>query len=728
MTAEAAPRPSPCCPPTAAAAPLAAGDPPRVARVALVGNPNVGKSTLFNAITGARQRVGNWPGKTVHVASGWWSTPAGPVEVVDLPGTYSLVARSPDEELVRDLIVDPAARQRPDVVVVVLDAANLTRNLYLLAQVLDTGVPIAAALTMSDVAAARGVRVDAARLGRQLGIRVVPVHGRTGAGLDRLADAVLAAAGGRPAAPVRLDEPVERAIGSLTAALAEWPDAPPSARWLAISLLTGTPAGVPDALAPAVAGLRPLAATAGGDNGGGDGGDGGGDDNDLETTVADARYGWIRRVVSASVDRPQRSRPTASDRADRVLTGRWVGMPIFLLVMWGVFEATTRLAAPLQDGLAALIDGPVVDGTRWLLSVVGLDGSWLAALIIDGLVSGVGQLLTFTPLMVIMFVLLTLLEDSGYLARAAFVADRFLRLVGLPGHAFLPLIVGFGCNVPAVAGTRILANARHRLMTVLLVPFVTCTARLTVYVLLANVFFGRAAGTVIFAMYLLSTALVIGAGVALRHTLLRRQPADALLLELPPYRRPVLKVVVTQSWQRLLGFLRTAGGIIVLTVTAVWLLTAIPLDPGRGGEFGAVEPAQSWYAGASRAVAPVFAPAGFADWHAGGALITGFVAKEAVVTTFAQTYGAAEPADPGRAGDGLATKLRETFETSSDGHPQAAVLAFLVFLLAYTPCMATLAAQRVEIGARWTAIGVGVQFTVAWLLATVVFQVGRLIT
>lgn len=731
-------RPAPCCEPVTQAGPRDA-----TLRVALVGNPNVGKSTLFNVLTGSRQHVGNWPGKTVQVASGSWSTPAGTLELVDLPGTYSLVPRSPDEALVRDLLADRDAAGRPDVVIAVLDAANLTRNLYLLAQLLDTGIPVVVALSMLDMAAGRGVRIDVDRLRQHLAVPVVDVAPRIGIGLDRLAQAVATAAAGGPPPPVRLHEAIEYGVDQLAQNIAADPTAGHvSTRWLALSLLADDEVAVPESMTALARSLRaqvrPLRAEIGtrlshnqgaavaGDDAGASGPDQPADvlDDDLETAIADQRYAWARRIVRAGVRRSEHDVPTTSDRIDRVLTARWIGMPIFLLVMWVVFEATTRLAAPLQDGLGALIEGPVRDAAAWLLARVGLVDTWVAGLVLDGLVSGVGQLLTFAPLMAIMFVLLALLEDSGYMARAAFVADRFLRLVGLPGHAFLPFIVGFGCNVPAIAGTRVLADARHRLMTALLIPFVTCSARLTVYVLLGNVFFGSRAGSVIFAMYLLSIGLVIGVGVVLRHTLLRNLPRVALLLELPPYRIPAARVVGMQAWQKLRGFLRTAGGIIVATVMVVWLLTAIPLG---AGQFGKVDVANSLYAGVSKAATPIFAPAGFDDWHATGALVTGFVAKEAVVSTFAQTYHTAEPDDPGNAGD-LGVQLRDTFTQTSGGHPTAAVLAFMVFLLAYTPCMATVAAQRQEIGGRWTWIGMGMQLTVAWLLATVVFQIARLLT
>jgi ferrous iron transport protein B len=386
----------------------------------------------------------------------------------------------------------------------------------------------------------------------------------------------------------------------------------------------------------------------------------------------------------------------------------------------------------LQSAVQDLFDGPVSDGFGWLLGVVDAP-EWLAGLVQDGLVSGVGQLLSFAPLMAIMFVLLALLEDSGYMARAAFVVDRLMRVIGLPGKAFLPIIVGFGCNVPALAGTRILRNPRQRLLLGLLIPFVSCSARLTVYVLLAGIFFGSEAGTMVFVMYVLSIVLVVGMGWVLRRVAFRDLADDPLLLELPPYRRPTLRVMGVQTWQKLQAFLRTASGIIVATVTVVWLLSSIPLpgaqapSPAEPVSFGHVDPADSVFGGVSRAIAPVFAPAGFDDWHASAALVTGFVAKEAVVATTAQTYSAEEPADVHQAG-ALGTALHDTFVRTSGGHVIPAVLAFMVFLLAYTPCMTTVAAQRAEIGTRATLMGIGMQLLVAWVLAVAVFQIGVLLT
>ncbi|HQR80745.1 MAG TPA: ferrous iron transporter B, partial [Actinomycetota bacterium] len=327
--------------------------------------------------------------------------------------------------------------------------------------------------------------------------------------------------------------------------------------------------------------------------------------------------------------------------------------------------------------------------------------------------------------MTIMFALLALLEDSGYMARAAVVTDRTMRLIGLPGRAFLPLIVGFGCNVPAVSATRVLPDARHRILTALLVPFTSCTARLAVYVMLAATFFPDNAGNVVFAMYVLSIVFVVVVGLALKKTVWRALGRDPLLLDLPPYQVPRLPILGVVTWVRLRGFLRTASGIIVATVAVVWLLQSVPV--GGSGSFADVPVQDSAYAAAAQAVTPVFEPAGFDNWQAVGALMVGFVAKEAVISSWAQTYAVAEPGKPDSPGV-LGDEVQADFERSSGGYTSAAVWAFLVFLLAYTPCVATLATQWREIGRRWTLIGLLMQVSIAWVAAVAVFQVGRLIT
>ena len=443
---------------------------------------------------------------------------------------------------------------------------------------------------------------------------------------------------------------------------------------------------------------------------------------------ADDRFTWIDAALSAAQHRTAPPRRRLIDRLDTVLLHPIAGPLVFLAVMWGVFQLTTTVAAPLQDGLDALFSGPVTDGASALLRAIGLDQPIVTGLILNGLIAGVGTVLTFVPLMAIMFALLAILEDSGYMARAAVVADRLMRAIGLPGKAFLPLIVGFGCNVPAISATRVLGDAKQRVMTSLLIPFTSCSARLTVYVMLARTFFPQHAGTVVFLMYVASIVLVVLTGLAMKSTLWRTMGSSALVMDLPAYQVPTVRLVAQVTWLRLRGFLQTASGIIVVTVAAVWLLQAIPATGGHS--FGDVPPADSAYAWIAGALAPLMAPLGFADWRAVGALITGFLAKEAVISSWAQTYSVPDPSTDSPAAQGvsdLAHQLQHTFDVASGGHTGPAVVAFMLFLLAYTPCVATLAAQKREIGLGWTVFGVAMQLVVAYLLGLVAFQLGSLI-
>jgi ferrous iron transport protein B len=636
--------------------------------VALVGAPNTGKSTLFNALTGSRVTMGNWPGTTVEVSRGVWraTLPATPcdcgsctcatddtslaITLLDLPGAYSLDANSPDEQLTRGLLQDGPVDERPDLCVVSVDASRLAHGLYLVAQVRELAMRVVVALTMSDVAAQRETSVETASLATALGCPVVATDPRRRTGFVALTTAVRTA----------LADPA--------------PDPRP---------------------AP---------------------------DTDDALVLDDDRFTWLSDAAETATTAPGHDRLTLSDKVDRWVTAPVVGPLIFLAVMWVVFQITTTVAAPLQDGLGGLFSGPVSHAVISLLTALHLNGTWVEGLLVNGLIAGVGMLLTFVPLMALMFLLLALLEDSGYLARAAVVTDRLMRTMGLPGRAFLPLVVGFGCNVPAISATRILSDARQRLLTVLLVPFTSCSARLTVFVMLGTVFFGSNAGTAVFAMYVASVALVVLVGLVLRRTLWRTMGTEPLIIDLPAYHLPTLRLTSAVVWQRLRGFLRTASGIIVVTVCAVWLLQSIPATSGQ--TFGRVPVQDSVYGVAARAISPAFAPAGFDQWQTTSALIVGFVAKEAVVSSWAQTYATEQPA-PGQAGL-LGDHIRAAFAQSSGGHPLPAVLAFMVFLLAYTPCVATLAAQRREVGLRWTVFGVAMQLATAWLLAVAVFQIGRL--
>ncbi len=635
--------------------------------VALVGAPNTGKSTLFNGLTGSRVTMGNWPGTTVEVSRGLWRTAGNPSTRHDQPRTGA--DESPRTIMVLDL---PGAYS--------LDAHSpdeqLTRGLL-------SGGP---AEERPDLCV---VTVDASRLAhglylvsqiRELAMRVVlavtmsdiAVQRGVSIDTDRLSHAV--------GCPVVATDPRRRT----------------GLDDLADAVRTSLAAPLPDP--------RPLT------------------DTDDALVLDDERFTWLSVAVDAATVAPGHDRLTLSDKVDRWVTAPVVGPMIFLAVMWVVFQVTTTVAAPLQNALDAFFSGPVSSAVTTVLTLVHLDGTWVDGLLVNGLVAGVGMLLTFVPLMALMFILLALLEDSGYLARAAVVTDRLMRTMGLPGRAFLPLVVGFGCNVPAISATRILSDARQRLLTVLLVPFTSCSARLTVFVMLGTVFFGTNAGTAVFGMYVTSVVLVVLVGLLLRRTLWRTMGAEPLIIDLPAYHLPTLRLTASVVWQRLRGFLKTASGIIVVTVCAVWLLQSIPTTGGAA--FGKVPVENSVYGVVARTISPAFAPAGFDQWQTTSALIVGFVAKEAVISSWAQTYATEEPAT-GQAGL-LGDHIQAAFNESSGGHPLPAVLAFMVFLLAYTPCVATLAAQRREVGLRWTLFGVAMQLVNAWLLAVAVFQLGRL--
>ncbi|WP_291383126.1 ferrous iron transporter B [Demequina sp.] len=622
----------------------------RTASVLLVGNPNVGKSTLFNALTRSRQRVVNAPGTTVALTSGSWSVGGNAVSLVDLPGTYSLISRSPDEQVAADAVEDSSH----DLAVVVLDATALSRSLYLLGQVAAAGQPVVAALTMVDLAQARGLRPDAAALSASLGVPVVEVNGRTGHGSTALELAV-------------------------AAALVE----PPTVRGIEPDLHAAT---LPDTLA-----------------------------------CAQHLFDWVESVTDAAVPTGE-PRLTASDRLDSVLLNPWLGLPSFLVVVWAVFQLTTAVAGPLMDAAARLVGGPVATAVSSAFGAINAPG-WIVSFAVDGVLAGVGTVLSFVPLMAIMFTAVGALEGSGYLARVAVVADRSMRALGLDGRAMLPLIVGFGCNVPALSATAVLPHARQRLLTGLLVPLTSCTARLAAYLMLAHTFFPSQAGTVVFAMYVGSAVLVIGWGLIARRTVLRDVVPEPLIIALPDYQSPHARSLGMSVWTRVSSFVRKAGTIIVLVVIALWVLQAIPV---RGGHPLADVPIEdSAYGAVAHTAAPGLTPMGLNDWKIASALVTGVAAKEVVIAALAQSYAVDDAAADADAT--LGQHLRATVTQTSGGHASAAALALMIFTLSYVPCMATLAEQRRLYGWRWTALAAGAQFTGAYLMATAVFQLGRLL-
>lgn len=651
-------------------------------RVVFVGNPNVGKSSMFNALLGARTRTMNAPGTTVSITCGQYHyekpKTAGNAQnwqFVDTPGTYSLAPMSPDEQVAVNALTGMSGMPVPDLAVVVLDATALSRSLYLLSMVVELGLPTVVALTMNDLAVRNGCGVDAERLSHLLdGMPVVAIDGRTGDGGKALADAIAASFEGTPV---------------------------PHG-------LTALPTATADADMKTADGLSAWV-----------------------ESRADARLDWTAGILRG-LDMHAVDHVTLSDRIDRVLLHPVIGVLVFLAVLFVVFQATTTLASPMQDWIDVTFRGWCTDGLDLLLGLFGpsVSGGWLRSLLVDGLLDGVVTVLTFIPVMGIMFLLLSILEDSGYMARAAFVMDRAMRALGLDGRAFLPIIVGFGCNLPALAATRTLSDSRQRVLTGMLVPFAACSARLSVFLVLAHAFFPKYAGLVVFLMYVASVMVILLVGVLLRHTMFRGLEPEPLMLALPAYQCPRALQLARSVLLRLWGFIRGASVIIISMITALWLLQGIPVTANAGGFAHVDDVHDSAYGVLADAVAPVFAPAGFDDWHASASLITGFVAKEVVVGSMSQSYHADEPDDAAsqQAGEGtLGQKLRASFDQSSHGHGKAAAIAFLLFTLAYTPCLATVAEMRRQFGMKVAARSVLLSLAVAYVIAIIAFQTLRLI-
>lgn len=725
--------------------------------IALVGNPNCGKTTLFNALTGAKQRVGNWPGVTVEKKSGEYRHGGRQVEVIDLPGTYSLdvVDRevSLDERVARDFVHTGEA----DLVINIVDASNLERNLYLTTQLAEMGLPLLLVLNMTDVAAAKGMQVDADALARQLGFPVVPVVASAGTGIDELKTAIIKAADtpSRSHGLVTYDSVLEAAIERLAQRIAtEMTDSRVTPRWLAARLLEGDDLACQQA-GPVLAAAAREAAVAFAD--------------DLDILLADARYGSANRIANGCVRVTGKVSRDLTDRIDRIVLNRVLGIPIFLLMMYLMFMFTINIGGAFIDFFDQFTGALLVDGFGAWLSAVGTP-AWLTVLLANGIGGGIQTVATFIPVIGFLYLFLSLLEGSGYMARAAFVMDRFMRWVGLPGKSFVPLIVGFGCNVPAIMATRTLENRRDRLMTIAMAPFMSCGARLPVYVLFAAAFFPSNAQNVVFALYLIGIAVAVLTGLMLKKTLLKGE-ATPFIMELPPYHLPTVKGILLHTWDRLKGFIVRAGRVIVPMVLVLNFLNAL----GTDGSYGNEDSDKSVLAEIGRTISPAFSPFGLnADnWPAAVGIFTGVLAKEAVVGTLDAAYTALAASDAAAAGDAPAEEapfaLGEAIDAAfatipvnladalgtwadplgiavGDLSDTAAVaeenevhtgtfgamasrfdgaggaFAYLLFILLYFPCTAAIAAVYQESGTRWTLF-VGAWTTgLAYGMATIAYQ------
>ena len=727
---------------------------PRSLTIALAGNPNCGKSALFNALTGIRQKTGNWPGVTVERKEGRLELDGRAVTVIDLPGIYSLDAGSPDERVTRDYLLSREA----DLIVNVLDASNLERNLYFSVQILEMGVPLVIALNMMDVARKRGVQIDTERLSRELGCPVVPIVAVSQEGITELKARALAVAGGSQVGGFTLahGECVEEAVTDLSPLLAAGTeDGAPrgNARWLALKLLEGDPAAVRLADPPALASAehwRGLIQARSGE--------------DADIHIADTRFGHAHTLAQRVIRQRGHLGWTLSDGIDQVVLSRIWGIPLFLLVMYLMFVFTVSLGGAFVDFFDGVAGALFVDGLAALLGSFGAP-DWLVLIMAQGVGGGLKVVATFIPIIASLYLFLSAIEDSGYMARAAFVMDRFMRSIGLPGKAFVPLIVGFGCNVPAVMATRTLENERERKLTILMNPFMSCGARLPVYVLFAAAFFPQSGQNVVFALYLIGIVVAVLTGLVMKRTLLKGESAG-FMMELPPYHLPTLKGVLLRTWDRVKIFLREAGQVIVVMVLILNVLGSV----GTDGSLGNQDSDRSMLSAVSRTAAPLFAPLGVREdnWPAVLGIVSGVLAKEVIVGTLDSLYtrlaaeaapdaepvpfslpgallaaAATVPANLGEALGGLADPLglevgdlgdREASAAAQDVHAgtfgamearfdgRAGAFAYLLFVLLYFPCVATIGAIVREAGAPWAGFVAAWTTGIAFATATVFYQ------
>jgi len=660
-------------------------------RVALGGNPNVGKTSLFNHLTGSNQHVGNWPGVTVDLMTGMRFYKGVRMEFVDLPGTYSLSAYSEDERIARDHIM----KQGPDLVVQVIDATNLERNLFLTLQLLELGSPLIIALNKWDLSRRRGDRIDTDFLSDILRVPVVPTVGLSDKGVEPLLETIVSSMKGKKKVPETLDygPANESKLEELMAVLQNAGDVlgPYPKRWLAIKLMEGDSeilelTGRSRLKKKLERSLRTI------------------DSESVELEMTDIRYDLATRVAR-KVTRFSPRKRSVTDMIDSVLTHRYIGIPIFLVIMWAMFQLTFTVGAPFTEvidrGFASL--GTLISGN--------VSPGWLASLLGKGIVGGVGSVLVFLPNIMILFFLISVLESSGYMSRAAYIMDKLMVKIGLSGKSFIPMVIGFGCNVPAIMAARTIEDRKDRLVTILVNPFISCGARLPVYIMFTGIFFPNAGGTVIFALYFLGILAAIGSAKLFRMTILKGSPSP-LIMELPDYQRPSFREGLKHTWEKGSMYIRKAGTVILLGSVLMWFLANFSLRLSEV-DYGS----RSSIAGQMGVfLEPLVAPLGF-DWKIAVALIFGFFAKEIVVGSLGVLYHTGES---GRA-------LTDSISSDPTFTPLTS-MGLMVFTLLYVPCIATVGAIKQETGSwKWAIFSVIYSTILAWFAAFLIYQGGRLL-
>ncbi|MDG5469197.1 Fe(2+) transporter permease subunit FeoB [Deltaproteobacteria bacterium IMCC39524] len=724
-------------------------------RIAVAGNPNCGKTTLFNELTGSRQMVGNWPGVTVDRKTGFYAFEGHDFELVDIPGIYALSAHSSDEKVARDYLLS----EDYDLIVNIVDAANIERNLYLTTQLLEMRVPMIVVLNKMDVAKSRQILINTEELSDRLGIPVVPIAASKRSGLTQLKKAVHQCAEHNPISEADIIYPVEiqEAAMSLTAQLGKIAaENNLKADWLAMKLLEDDHEYVAlldsKTAEDLVSRQQKLVNQL---------------EEDADISIADARYGFINWLTANAVTHASKLGKTLTDKIDKIVLNRVLGLPIFLLMMYLTFMFTINVGGAFIDFFDIAVGAVFVDGMTALLN--GLNApAWLIGVLATGVGGGIQTVATFIPPIGFMFLALAVLEGSGYMARAAFVMDRFMRMLGLPGKSFVPLLVGFGCNVPAIMATRTLENQRDRTLTIMMNPFMSCGARLPVYALFAAAFFPVGGQNVVFLLYLAGIGFAVLTGLILKYTLLKGS-ITPFVMELPPYHVPTVKSVLLRTWDRLKSFLLKATRILVPMVALLALLNTMSMD----GSIGHDDSKDSLLASLSRTVTPIFAPMGIEqdNWPATVGIFTGVFAKEAVVGTLDAIYLQNETQENLAAGKeeeafSLSAALREAVQTIPDNLSGVAdtltdplglsigdtssidaaaeglavsagtfgamgklfdgkvgAIAYMLFILMYFPCVAAMAAVYRETNLRWTLFIAAWTTGLAYVSATGFYQV-----
>jgi len=705
--------------------------------IALAGNPNSGKTTIFNSLTGRSVHVGNYPGVTVEKIEGRIKYKGYAINIVDLPGTYSLTAYSIDEIIARNFVVE----EKPDVVIDVIDCSNLERNLYLATQFIELGVPLVLAFNMSDLAEKQGLAIDKNRLSELFGSPIVFTVASKKIGMEALLDEAIKVIEGKTSlvgATVGYGREIQEEIRRLEDIIVKDKDLiqkyPP--RWVATKLLeddsdvlkrTEQSLYSNDILTQKEKSINHLRGIFG---------------DSPEAIIADRRYGFISGACSEAAKRSYEVRHSTSDMIDKVLVNKILGLPIFLFFMWLLFKLTFTVSGPLV--------GWIESGQVWLGNVAASllpNGSIIQSLVADGVIAGVGSILVFVPIIFLLFFAMALLEDTGYMARVAFIMDKFMHKIGLHGRSCIPMLLGFGCNVAAILATRTIEDKRDRMVTLLINPFISCGARLPVYTLFIGAFFSeKNTGNIVFSLYLLGIAISVLMAKIFRRYLFKGE-AEAFVMELPPYRVPTIKGLLTHMWERGSVFLKKAGTFIFMAVIIVWFLSHFPWKPAYSQDYETLikqsqrneqitlqlenqmsaERLEKSFAGRfGKIIAPIFKPTGFDDWKIAVGLTGGFAAKEIIVATLGTLYSTGEADE---SSESLRTQLQNAIRPDGTKlFTPLAAYALMVFILLYIPCAATIAAIKIETNSWFWPLFAAIYTTsIAWVVSFIVYQGGRLL-